>query len=172
MAIDLGNGISLGPVQKRRIGGRTYSMPLVIEKPATKQQIQQAVATISRPKKKVTVLDTIGALGIGGLAKVYVSGGAYGSKEAVKTTFTEVAKAQGLPTQPLIDLWKTKEFEEWQPKAVLPIVGEIPSIQIDPAKPFDLGLPSWEELKKPLLIAGIVGAGLLLLPSIIGAFKK
>jgi len=35
-----------------------------------------------------------------------------------------------------------------------------------------LGLPSFAELKKPLLIAGIVAAAALFLPSIIGAFKK
>lgn len=130
------------------------------------------VITTPKPKKDITIFDTIGALGIGGLAKVYTAGGAYGSKEAVKTTITEVIKGQGLPTDPVLKLWETPEWKEWKPKATLPVVGDIPSIQIDPAKPFDLGLPSWEELKKPLLIAGIVGAGLLLLPSIIGAFKK
>lgn len=132
------------------------------------------VITTPKPKKKVTILDTIGALGPEGLAKVYVAGGAYGSKEAVKTTITEVIKGQGLPTDPVLKLWDTDEWKGWTPKTEpLPIIGVTPpSIQIDPQKPFDLGLPSWEDLKKPLLIAGIVGAGLLLLPSIIGALKK
>jgi len=132
------------------------------------EHISKAKSTT--PKKVVTVIDTIAALGPVGLAKVYTTGGAYGSKEAVKTTITEVAKSQGLPTQPIEELWKTKEVTEWQPKAELPVIGEIPSIQINPADPF--GLPSFEDLKGPLLIAaGLIGAALFL-PSIIGAFKK
>ncbi|RLC68395.1 MAG: hypothetical protein DRH97_03235 [Chloroflexi bacterium] len=47
---------------------------------------------------------------------------------------------------------------------VQPISLEIPKI--------DLGLPSWDDIKKPLLIAGIVAGVALFLPSIIGVFKK
>ena len=122
-----------------------------------------------KPPKKVTVLDTIGALGPLGLAKVYTSGGAYGSKEAVKTTITTLVENKGLSTEPLEDIWNTPEFKEWTPKAI--IAGtEIPSIQIDPKDPTGIAgwLPSFDELKTPLIIAGLGIAGLFLAGKFIG----
>jgi hypothetical protein len=129
------------------------------------------ISRATKPKKKVTVLDTIGALGPAGLAKVYVAGGAYGSKEAVKTTITEVIKGQGLPTEPVKQLWETEEWKEWKPKADIPIVGKVDTIQIDPAKPFGFGLPSWEDIKTPLIIGAVALGGLFLAGKFIGRGK-
>jgi len=125
-----------------------------------------------KPKKKVSVIDTIGALGPLGLAKVYTSGGAYGSKEAVKTTITTLVENKGLSTKPLEDIWNTEEFKEWTPTANIAGV-DIPSIQIDPKDPTGLGgwLPNWDELKTPLIIAGIGIAGLFLAGKFIGRGK-
>jgi len=125
-----------------------------------------------KPIKKETVLDTIGALGPLGLAKVYTAGGAYGSKEAVKTTITTLVENKGLPTEPLEDIWNTPEFKAWTPKATI-LGHEIPSIQIDPKDPTGLvdWLPSFDDLKTPLIIAGVGIAGLFLAGKFIGRGK-
>ncbi len=70
MAIRLNGGISLAPTQTRRIDGRSYSIPLVTEQPATQEDIIEARKTYVSPRtiKKIDPLSLVGFGAPGGLS--------------------------------------------------------------------------------------------------------
>lgn len=161
-AISYTQGHPLSPVHKGVLLQTADPFPEI----AKGELISRAPTT---PKKNGGIVDVISTLGVGGLVDVYISGGAFGSKEATKTVITEYVKGKDLPIEPLEALWETEEFKEWQPKVIIPVIGEIPSIQIDPITLDPLGwLPSWDDIKIPLIIAGGAVAGLFLLGKFIG----
>lgn len=64
MAIRLNGGLSLEPTQTRRIDGRSYSIPLVAEQPATQADILEAEKTYVSPKT-ITPIDPLSLVGFG-----------------------------------------------------------------------------------------------------------
>lgn len=56
MAIQLNGGLSLAPRQTRRIDGRSYTAPLIIEEPATKERIAEVRKTYISPE--LNILDS------------------------------------------------------------------------------------------------------------------
>lgn len=172
----LNGGVSIAPREARVITvmrqGTAKKIPVAIPvagatRVATKKEISTAKLPING-KRKGNVIDVMQTLGAEGLAKVYVSGGAFGSKTAVKTTYEEFFKAKDYPLSDLEKIWGSEEWKAWQPKTTVPI---IPSVQIPEIKMPDLGT-FLGDLKTPLIIAAVAIGGLLLLPSLIGAFKK
>ena len=147
---------------------RSVDLPRTRPKVAIKEAITRAKERVNgngNGNGNGGVLDVMQTLGIKGLWNVYVAGGAYGSKEATKTLFEEYWKAKEYDISDLEKLWGMKEWKDWQPETTIPV---IPSIQIDPMTVTWPKLPSLDDLKTPLIIAGVALGGLFLLGKFIG----
>lgn len=145
---------TFGPVDITTVKGRVEGKPISAYKKGE---------LISGPTQDIQegdggVFGLMQTLGPSGLWNIYTRGGAYGGKEAVKTTFYEYWGAKGYDKTHLDTVFSTSEWENWNPQSTVPW---IPQININPADPTGLGglLPDFGEIGKLLLYAGLGLAG-------------
>jgi len=172
----------------------------LVVKPVDSTPLIKSGSTISynKPKKPKVVEDPVsnvvdmlkyGPLGLGGPLLATVEHALGKDPTVVSTAFSGATALYGVAgagayasaTLPAVTdkgIIGIDEQTTLQPEQMQKVIDDVPllktidgTIKFDMPK-IDLGLPSFEDLKTPLLIAaGLIGAALFL-PSIIGAFKK
>lgn len=189
MAIRLNGGLSLAPTQTRRIAGKSYSIPLVMEKPATKADIRTAKKTYKSPtSNKIQPIDPLSLVGFGAPGGLSPTGVidlwqlAFGSAD----TQQKISLGMVGGATPYVEPFGIVPTGTTTAVLDVPVVdfpgSDIPGLPaldyILPGAGDVIGkfefpkLPSLDDLKMPLLIAGGAIAGLFLLGKYIGRSKK
>jgi len=165
------------------------STPKIKRGEVVSRRVRARPAVIEDPVANIIDVVKYGSLGLGGPILATIEHATGKQPTVISTGYGIATSAMGIPgavayattTLPAVvdkGIIGTDPTTTFQPAQVQQAVSQVPLIdastgvvKLDLPK-LDLGLPSFDDLKTPLLIvAGLIGTALFL-PSIIGAFKK